>query len=372
MTQARDPSPSQPGLVARGLMATADSVSDQSPKSADWKTLVQKFQKSSRWRASWQLLNTVGTYVALWVLIGWTLRVSWWLAVPLSVLAGLFLVRVFIIFHDCGHGSFFASRRANSFWGFVTGLLTFTPYYHWRGDHAVHHGTTGDLGQRGVGDLWTMTVHEYLASTRWKKIGYRLVRNPFVLFGLAPLLLMLVLQRFPRAGAGPSERRSVWIMNAAVVAMAVGIALVVGFLPYLVVQLIIVMVAGSVGIWLFYLQHQFEAAYWERGKDWNYVEAALKGSSYFKLPRVLQWFSGNIGFHHIHHLSPRIPNYYLEACHRSDPLFSSVAPMSIWAALRALGLKVWDESTKKLVGWREVRELRRQFRSRNRSSPPPS
>ena len=354
-----------------GVPATSGHSPNERPDPTDWKLLVERFQKSSRWRASWQILDTVLVYVGLWALIGWSLRVSWWLTVPLAVLAGLFLVRVFIIFHDCGHGSFFASRRANAFWGFVTGLLTFTPYYHWRGDHAIHHGTTGDLSRRGVGDLWTMTVQEYLSSTRWKKIGYRLARNPFVLFCVAPVVLIVGLQRFPRAGASTTERRSVWVMNAAVAVMVAGLSLLLGIVPYLVVQSIILMVAGAVGLWLFYLQHQFESAYWEHGEDWNYVEAALKGSSYFKLPRVLQWFSGNIGFHHVHHLGPRIPNYYLEACHRSDPLFSSVVPLSIWSALGSLGLKVWDESAKKLVSWRHLRRMRKQEQSRRQVPPSP-
>ncbi len=325
---------------------------------AEWKSIVARFQRPNALRASWQLINTIGGYVLLWGLIYWSLSVSWWLTIPLALLASGFLVRVFIIFHDCGHGSFFASHWANTFWGFITGLLTFTPYYHWRGDHAIHHGTTGDLDRRGIGDVWTMTVQEYLESTRWKRFAYRLARNPFVLFVLAPLGLMLVLQRFPRRGASPRERDSVWIMNASIAAMIVGMIAVFGLVPYVVVQTTILLVAGSAGIWLFYVQHQFEDAYWERGVDWDYATAALKGSSYFRLPRVLQWFSGNIGFHHIHHLSPRIPNYYLEDCHHSDPLFRDVQPIGLWQSVRNLGLRLWDESSKKLVGWRHMRAVR--------------
>jgi omega-6 fatty acid desaturase (delta-12 desaturase) len=324
-----------------------------------WRAIVARFQRPSALRASWQLVNTIGGYVLLWGLIYWSLSISWWLTIPLAILAGGFLVRVFIIFHDCGHGSFFASKSANAFWGFVTGLLTMTPYYHWRGGHAVHHGTTGDLDRRGIGDIWTMTVQEYLESTRWKRFAYRIARNPFVLFVIAPLVMMVVLQRFPAKGADRRQRNSVWIMNGAVAAMAAGMIAIFGLVPYLVVQLTILLVAGSVGIWLFYLQHQFEDVYWERGENWDYATAALKGSSYFRLPRVLQWFSGNIGFHHIHHLSPRIPNYYLDACHRSDPLFQDVVPMGLWQSLRSLGLRLWDESSKKLVGWRHMRQLKR-------------
>jgi omega-6 fatty acid desaturase (delta-12 desaturase) len=174
---------------------------DARADASHWKSIVARYQKSSALRASVQLLNTLGSYVGVWVLLYLTLPISWWLTLPLAVLAGGLLVRVFIIFHDCGHGSFFASRRANTFWGFVTGLLTLTPFSHWRGEHAIHHGTTGDLDRRGIGDIWTMTVTEYLAATRWKRLRYRVVRNPFVLFVVAPLVLLLVLLRFSRAGA---------------------------------------------------------------------------------------------------------------------------------------------------------------------------
>jgi omega-6 fatty acid desaturase (delta-12 desaturase) len=351
---------SQPSIP---LDRSVVSPSGATPDAHAWKAIVARFQRPNAWRASWQIINTVGGYFALWALIYWSRSVSWWLTIPLAVLAGGFLVRVFIIFHDCGHGSFFTSNRANAFWGFVTGLLTMTPYYHWRGDHAIHHGTTGDLDRRGVGDVWTMTVQEYISATRWRRFAYRLARNPLVLFVLAPLVMMTVLQRFARRGAGPRERRSVWVMNAAVAVMVTGLMLLFGVVPYVVIQLTIHLVAGSAGIWLFYVQHQFEHAYWERGDDWDYATAALKGSSYFRLPRVLQWFSGNIGFHHVHHLSPRIPNYYLEACHRSDPLFHDVHPIGMWQSVRTLGLRLWDETSKRLVGWRHLRKARAQQRA---------
>lgn len=327
---------------------------------AEWRKVVEEFQKPHALRASWQLVNTVGAYVVLWILMYWSLTVSWWLTLPLALLAGAVLVRVFIIFHDCGHGSFFASRRANAFWGFVTGLLTFTPFYQWRGEHAAHHGSTGNLDRRGVGDVWTMTVQEYLEASRWKRFAYRLARNPIVMFGIAPLVLFLFLQRFPRVGATPRERRSVWLMNVCIAAMVVGLGFLFGWLPYLVIQLTTLLVASTVGVWLFYLQHQFEDAYWERGDDWDYAEAALLGSSFFKLPKVLQWFSGNIGFHHIHHLSSRIPNYNLERCHKSDPMFQEVQPMTLFGSIKALGLRLWDESSKTLVGFRHVRKVRKQ------------
>ena len=320
-------------------------------EAATWKAIVAKYQKPSAWRASWQLLNTVGSYLVLW-----------WLTMPLAVLSGGMLVRVFILFHDCGHGSFFASRRANDFWGFVTGLLTFTPYYEWRGEHAIHHGTSGDLDRRGTGDIWTMTVQEYLESSRWKRFAYRLARNPIVLFAIAPLVLLLVLQRMPRKGATRKETNSVWWMNLSIVLIAAGMSAIFGLVPYLVIQFTVFLVAGSLGVWLFYLQHQFEDVYWERGENWDYAQAALKGSSFYKLPKVLQWFSGNIGFHHIHHLSPRIPNYNLEKCHKSDAMFHGVKPLTLFGSLKTMGLRLWDESSKKLVSFRHLRKHQQEGR----------
>ncbi len=329
---------------------------------AAWKAIVARYQQPDAWRASWQLVNTLGSYVLTWVLMGLALEVSWWLALPLVPLAAGLLVRIFIIFHDCGHGSFFASRRANDFWGFLCGVLTFTPYYHWRWEHSIHHATAGDLDRRGVGDVWTMTVQEYLEASRWQRFAYRLARNPFVLFVVAPLYLFFIGQRLPSTRASRSERRSVWWMNLAILVMAAGMSAVFGLVPYLLLQLGILALAGAAGIWLFYVQHQFEDAYWERGEDWDYTRAALQGSSYYRLPRILQWFSGNIGFHHIHHLSPRIPNYNLERCHRADPMFQDVQALTLRSSLKSLSHRLWDESGKKLVGFRRLRELRRQRR----------
>jgi omega-6 fatty acid desaturase (delta-12 desaturase) len=329
---------------------------------AAWREIVARFQKTSIWRALWQIVDTIVPYGLLWYLMYVCLSVSWWLVVPLAILAGGILVRVFIIFHDCGHGSFFKSRGANDAVGFLTGILTFTPYYHWRWEHAIHHGSAGDLDKRGTGDVWTMTVQEYLESSRWKKFAYRLARNPFILFVIAPLFLFLLRQRFPSPKASRRERHSVYAMNAAILAMAVGLSWIFGIKAYLLIQLIILMVAGGAGVWMFYVQHQFEDVYWERGEDWSYVAAALQGSSFYKLPRILQWFSGNIGFHHIHHLSPRIPNYNLEKCHQADPLFQAVKPITFFASLKSATYRLWDEKNKKLVGYRHLRQLRKQHK----------
>lgn len=322
---------------------------------ARWKTIVSEFQKPNAWRANWQIINSVGGYGALWYLMYLSLSVSWWLTIPLAVLAGGFLIRAFIIFHDCGHGSFFKSRMANHFWGFVTGLLTFTPYYHWRWEHSVHHAAAGNLERRGVGDVMTLTVKEYLESSRLKKFSYRLSRNPFILFVIAPLIIVLIVQRFPSAKAKRRETISVWTMNMAVLGLAAGLIAIVGFLPWLVIQLVAMSVASSAGFWLFYVQHQYEDTYWEQNEAWEYTDAAIKGSSYYKLPKILQWFTGNIGFHHIHHLSPRIPNYNLERCHHSNPMFAEVEPMTLLGSLRSLTLRLWDENTRKLISFGKLK-----------------
>jgi len=314
------------------------------------------------WPGVWQLVNTLVPYAALWYLMYLSLRVSVWLALPLAVLAAGFLVRVFIIFHDCGHGSFFPSRKANDIVGFITGVLTLTPYHHWRWEHALHHATSSDLDRRGVGDVWTLTVQEYLESSRWKRFAYRLARNPVVLFGLAPIFLFAIRQRIPSGKAPRRERHSVAWTNLGIVCVGAGLSWVFGFKTYLLLQLLIMAIGGCAGIWLFYVQHQFEGAYWERSADWDYSTAALKGSSFYKLPKVLQWFSGNIGFHHIHHLSPRIPNYHLEKCHKAEPLFQTVKPVTLFGSLKSLTFRLWDEQRQKLVGYRALRAIRQQQR----------
>ena len=332
-----------------------DPPAEHAATVAEWKGLVAKYQVPSLKRASWQVVDTIGSYIFLWVAMYWMMKVSWWLMLPLAVVAGGLMVRVFIIFHDCGHGSFFKSRLANDVVGFIAGILTFTPYFHWRWEHALHHGASGNLDKRGIGDIWTMTVQEYLESSRWKRFAYRMSRNPIVLFVIAPVFLLLGRQRFPSPTANKRERHSVWWMNLAIAGMVVVMAFIFGWKAYLILQLIITMVAGAAGVWLFYVQHQFEDAYWEREEEWDYTTAALQGSSFYKLPRILQWFSGNIGFHHIHHLSPRIPNYNLERCHNSHPLFQAVKPVTLLASFRSLAYRLWDEQGRRLISFRELR-----------------
>ena len=342
---------------------TPEPSAARNPKqdTAAWKAIVLKFQEPSLPRAVWQLVNTLGPYAVLWYLMYLSLSWSYWITLGLAVLAGMFTIRIFIIFHDCGHGSFFKSRLANDVFGFITGMLTITPYYHWRWEHSIHHATSGSLDRRGTGDVWTMTVEEYLQSSRWKRFSYQLARNPVVLFVIAPIVLFVFMQRFSSSKASPRERWSVRWMNLAVFANAALLSWVVGgFIPYLLIHLTIVLVGGGAGIWMFYVQHQFEDVYWERDENWDYTAAALEGSSFYKLPRILQWFSGNIGFHHIHHLSSRIPNYNLERCHDADPMFHEVKPITFFSSLKSLTYRLWDEQRGKLVGYRHARKLRKE------------
>jgi len=334
----------------------------QQPDTSDWKDIVARYQKPTLGRSVWQIVNTLVPYALLWYLMYRSLAVSYWLTVPLVILAAGFMVRTFIIHHDCGHGSFFKSRKANDLWGFVTGVLVFTPYYLWRWEHAVHHASSGDLDRRGTGDVWTMTVQEYLEASRWKRFAYRLTRNPVVLFVIAPSLVFLVRHRFAPSKASPRERHSVYWTNLAILGVAAGLSMIFGIKAYLILQVAVSMVATSVGVWLFYVQHQFEGVYWERGDDWDYATAALQGSSFYKLPKILQWFSGSIGFHHIHHLSPAIPNYNLEKCHKAEPLFQTVKPVTLFRSLKSFTFRLWDEQHHKLVGYGYLRTLRKPRR----------
>ncbi len=339
----------------------AETDSNHSPVSPEvWKKLVRDYQEPSLWRALWQVVNSIGSYALVWYLMYRSLTISYWLTFALALLAGGLLVRVFIIFHDCGHGSFFKSQRANNFLGFITGLLTFTPYFHWRWEHSVHHATSGHLDKRGTGDVWTMTVQEYLEASRGKRFAYRLTRNPVILFGLGPLYLFLLHQRFPKSKSDVREKFSVYWMNTAIFAVAVGLSMVFGIGTYLLLQIGVMLVAGGAGVWMFYVQHQFEDVYWERAEEWDYTAAALQGSSFYKLPKVLQWFTGNIGYHHIHHLSPRIPNYNLERCHNANPLFQKVKPITLVTSLKSMTFRFWDEKRKRLIGYRELRPYLKQ------------
>jgi len=311
------------------------------------------------WRSVWQVVNTLIPYVLLFYLMLWSVSISYWITLALSLPTAGFMVRTFIIFHDCGHGSFFKSRNANTLLGQITGLLTFTPFQRWKHEHAIHHATAGDLDRRGVGDVATWTMDEYLSAGWWRKCGYRIMRNPLILFSIGSILVFAVLQRIPLPSQGRRERNSVLWTNLSLLVVISGLIFLYGWKTYLVVQLPVLLLGASAGVWLFYVQHNFEGTYWERHDKWDYFKASMQGSSYYKLPSVLQWFSGNIGAHHIHHLSARIPNYYLIKCHKENPVFH-IRPITLLSSLKSLRLRFWDEKNKLLVGWKELRTYRRQ------------
>jgi len=315
---------------------------------------VAKYQTADGWKSLRQVANTFIPYFVLWYVMYRSLEVSYWLTLALAPLAGGFLVRIFIIFHDCGHESFFNSARANHILGSIAGVLAFTPYYAWRHAHAVHHATAGNLDRRGVGDVLTLTVKEYQQRSWWGRLAYRVYRNPLVMLLIGSQIVFLIVHRIPPRAAKKRERNSVHWTNLALLIQIVGLSLLIGFDKFVLVQLPLNVIAGIVGVWMFYVQHQFEGTYWTRQPQWDYVTAALRGSSYYKLPKVLQWFTGNIGLHHLHHLSPRIPNYNLQPCLDANPPFQQVDALTLRASFKSMFLKLWDEEQGRLVGFKHL------------------
>jgi len=314
-----------------------------------WRGVLDSYAKPQLRRSLIDIGTSVVPYLGLLTLIYFALRVSDALAIALAVPAAGFLLRTFIVFHDCAHGSFLRSRRANELLGAVLGLLVWLPFRRWRHEHAVHHATAGDLDRRGTGDIRTLTVGEYQALAWWGRLAYRLFRNPFVMFGLGWILVLLLKPRFIGLSARPRIRNSVLGTNLALALIAGGLCLSIGWRAYLLVQGPVLLVTGAVGVWLFYVQHQFEHTYWQPNESWRYDDAALRGSSYLKLPKLLQFFTGNIGLHHVHHLSARIPNYRLQAAHNETNRLQKVPQLSLREGLSATRLKLWDEELGRLV-----------------------
>jgi omega-6 fatty acid desaturase (delta-12 desaturase) len=321
------------------------------------KKQVAPFEQSQTMKSVWQIINTLGPFFLLWYLAYISLSVSYWLALVPMVLAAGFMTRVFIIFHDCTHHSFFKNRKWNRIVGTITGVLTLFPYEQWGHEHSVHHATSGNLDKRGVGDIWTLTVEEYNAAPLKTKIGYRLYRSPFVMFILGPIYVFALKNRFNRKGARKKERNNLYLTNVLIVAVIALLCWAIGWQSFLIVHGTIFMVAGSIGIWLFYVQHTFEDSYFEPDQEWEYVLAAVEGSSFYKLPKLLQFLTGNIGFHHVHHLSPRVPNYMLEEAHKNTPPLENVPTITLATSLRSLKFRLWDEKTKNFVTFREAKKM---------------
>jgi omega-6 fatty acid desaturase (delta-12 desaturase) len=336
---------------------------------------VAPFETPSVSRAVFQLFTSLGLYLLLVGLMYWSLSYSYWLTLILSPMAAGLLIRTFIVQHDCGHGSFFRSPRANDITGAVLGLFTLAPYRSWRRQHAQHHANWNNLDRRESGtDIYSacLTVKEYGALSRRQRLLYRLVRHPLIAHIVIPPLVFLVLYRVPfdTPSDWVRERWSVHLTNTSLAAVAVMLGLMFGFDAVLKVQFPIIVVTTIVGVWLFSVQHRFDQARWLRQADWSFQTAAMKGTSYLELPRVLQWFTGNIGFHHIHHLSPRVPNYKLEACHRASAVLREEEPLTLSRAFGAGNLTLWDEARKKLVRFRDAAPILRGDPDLGSGAPP--
>ncbi|OCA90564.1 fatty acid desaturase [Bacillus sp. FJAT-27225] len=319
------------------------------------KKQVAPYEKSETTKSIIQLANTIIPYFITWYLAYKALSVSYLLTLVLCLVTAGFMVRTFIIFHDCTHHSFFKNRKWNKIVGTFTGILTMFPYSQWGRDHNIHHASSGNLDKRGTGDIWVMTVEEYAKASSLEKLKYRLYRNPLIMFGLGPIWLVMIKSRFNRKGARLPEKMNTWITNAGIVAISALLIWAIGWQAFLMVELPTLFIAGSLGIWLFYIQHTFEDSYFEHDPEWEYVQAAVEGSSYYKLPKVLQWVTGNIGFHHVHHLAPRVPNYKLEEVHKNTQPLQHVPTVTLSTSLESLKFRLWDEKKKRFVTYSEAK-----------------
>jgi omega-6 fatty acid desaturase (delta-12 desaturase) len=322
----------------------------------DIQQAIRKYEQPDLLKAVWQLANTFIPYLALCTLMCFTYNAGYpyWVTMCLGIVAAGLLVRIFIFFHDCAHQSFFASRKANTVFGYICGVLTFTPYEEWRKSHGWHHNTFGDLDRRGKGDVWTLTAEEYCTASKSKRFWYRFFRNPLILLCLGPAYLFLVSYRYPHKGSKRRQNTSVIITNAAIAIIILIASLTIGFKAYAMIQFPVLFFAGVIGVWLFYIQHQFKGVYWSRHDQWDPIKASLYGSSFYKLPKVIQWYTGNIGLHHIHHLRARIPNYNLQRAYDDTSVFLNVEPLSLRESFTCLRLKLWDEKRKELVGFKSA------------------
>ncbi len=329
----------------------------QTVNARDWTKIFGRYRGPSHARSMFELMITGGPFVLLWVLTWAALDVGYWLSLVIALPTAGFLVRLFMIQHDCGHGAFFRHRLVNDWVGRVIGVLTLTPYDFWRRSHAIHHANSGNLDHRGIGDVATLTVDEYLSLTWWGRMRYRLYRHPIVLFGFGPAYLFILRHRLPvgMMGKGWQPWLSTMGTNAGIALLILGTMWLVGVKPFLLVHLPIILLAASIGVWLFYIQHQFEDTFWTERSNWTLHEAALHGSSHYALPGVLRWFTANIGVHHVHHLCSRIPYYRLPQVLRDYPELRAVGRLTLLQSLGCVRLTLWDQTRRKLISFNEVR-----------------
>ena len=330
------------------------------PKNIDWNAMLASYRKPRTWRSVFQLVSTAVPFVLLWVAMFWSLRVGYWLTLLLAVPTAFFVIRMFMFQHDCGHGSFFRSLKANNAVGRTIGVLTLVPFAYWRKTHAIHHATSGNLDTRDFGDIATLTVREYLSRPWLKRVMYRMYRNPIVLLLIGPAYQFIFKHRYPAdiPRSWKREWASVQGTNLALLAVLLIATFTIGLGRFVAVQLPITLIAGALGVFLFYVQHQYEDTYWRYREAWDYHAAGLEGASLYALPRVLQWITASIGFHHIHHVNPRIPNYNLQRCYDENPELHEVTRLTILQSLKTLWLTLWDEDGRRLIRFRDLRALR--------------
>ncbi|SFS50262.1 fatty acid desaturase [Paenibacillus sp. BC26] len=326
-------------------------------KISQLKQSIAPYEKPHAKSSFIQLANTIGPLLLLWYAAYASLSISYWIALPLTFVAAGFLVRTFIVFHDCCHQSFFKNRKANDILGTILGVMTLFPYHQWKQSHSIHHATSGNLDKRGTGDMWVLTVNEYNAAPLRTKLAYRAYRHPFVTFVIGPIFVFLFTYRFNRKGAKRKERLNTYLTNAFVIALYALLTWAVGWQAFVMIQGPVFLVSGLLGVWLFYVQHQFEHSYFENDEEWNFVQAAVEGSSYYKLPKLMQWMTGNIGFHHVHHLSPKVPNYHLEKAHQASPPLQKATTITIGTSLKSLRFHLWDENSKSFVSFRDLQRF---------------
>ncbi|MFN8484323.1 MAG: fatty acid desaturase [Anaerolineae bacterium] len=338
-------------------------ASGAAAKPPPWKSLVAKYQKPDVSASIQQFCVTLAAFLGMAALTMYSLNIGYWLTVLLAIPTAGFLVRLFIVQHDCGHGSFFRSRKLNDSVGMICSIFTLTPYHYWQRSHSIHHAHANNLEHRGIGDIYLMTVNEYQAQNWWGRLRYRLYRNPIVLFIIGPSLMFIVIHRFPGYSQPAMKKvaHTVWWTDLALLIFYGALALLVGWQAVAITVLTVMFFAAGAGMWLFYVQHQFEGVQWDHEEKWDFGLAALQGASYYKLPRILQWFTGNIGFHHIHHLSPRIPNYKLEQCHNENEMFQDATVLTIPTSLKMMTLTLWDEERRELISFRELKQRQKKL-----------
>ncbi|ERJ10918.1 fatty acid desaturase [Haloplasma contractile] len=319
---------------------------------------IKPYEQSYTVRSILQLVNTVIPFFVSWTFAYLSLSISYFLSLLFIILSALMLIRIFIIFHDCCHNSFFKRIKTNQLVGTILGVLTVFPYSQWKRNHNTHHATSGNLDKRGVGDLWILTVNEYNDASTGMKVKYRLYRNPIIMFFIGPIYEFLIKQRFNQRGVRLSERLNTYLINIMILTLYTVLILTIGWQSFLLIQLPVFLISGSLGIWLFFIQHQFEDSYFKWNKEWEFVKAAVEGSSFYRLPKLLQWVTGNIGYHHVHHLSPTIPNYNLETAHKNSEALKHVPTVTLRSSLKSIKFKLWDEVNSKFLTFKEYKKLK--------------